>query len=92
MFTENLDAFFNTVTGLAKDATYDGGTAVQVIFDAAYLEQFAVAGVRPVAIGKASVFPANAVGKTLLVDGTTYTVKGREPIDDGAIVALTLRV
>ena len=92
MFAENLDAFFDTTTGLALDATYDGGTAVKVIFDAAYLEQFGVAGVRPAALGKASVFPANAVGKTLLIGATTYVVKGREPIDDGALVLLTLRV
>jgi hypothetical protein len=92
VFAENLDAFFDTVTGHAVAATYDGATAVDVIFDAAYLEQFGVAGVRPVAVGKASVFPAAAVGKTLLIGATTYTIKGREPIDDGAIVALTRKV
>jgi hypothetical protein len=92
VFAENLDAFFDSVAGHAVAATYDGGTAVKVIFDAAYLEQFGVAGVRPVAVGKASVFPANAVGKTLLIGATTYVIKGREQIDDGALVALTLRV
>lgn len=91
MFTENLDAFFNTSTGFALDATYDGVTAVKVIFDNGYLEQLGIAGTRPAAMGKASDFPAAAVGKTLLVGGTTYTIRGREPQDDGALVLLSLK-
>lgn len=92
MFSENLDFFLNSTTGLALDATYDGATAVKVIFDNGYLEQFGLAGTRPTALGKASDFPAAAVGKTLLVNATTYTIKGREPQDDGAFVLLTLKV
>lgn len=93
-FSENLDAFvaLKADGGLADPGTYDGATAVAVIFDAAYLEQFGIAGTGPQAVGKASVFPASAVGKTLLINGTTYTIRGREPIDDGAFVRLTLKV
>lgn len=90
MFTEDLNAFFDTAD-FAVDATYDGATAVKVIFDAAYLEQLGIAGTKPAALGQASVFPAAAVGKTLLIGSTTYTIKGREPLDDAAIVLLTLK-
>ena len=91
MFTENLDVFFNTGE-LATEATYDGSTSVNVIFDAAYLEQLGVAGTHPMALGKASDFPAACVGKTLLLNGTTYTIRTREPVDDGATVILALKV
>lgn len=91
MFTENLDAFLDPTSGHALEALYDGATAVNVIFDEAYLDQLGIAGTRPAALGKASTFPAAAVGKTLLLAGTTYTIKGREPVDDGAFVLLTLK-
>ena len=92
-FTEDLEDFCRLKAdgGLADPGTYDGATAVAVLFDNDYLEALGVAGTRPAAIGKASVFPAAAVGKTLLVNATTYTIKGREPITDGAIVVLTLK-
>lgn len=90
MFTEDLDAFLNTDEH-AVEATYDGATPVNVIHDAAYLEQLGIAGTRPVALGKASDFPAAAVSKTLLIGSTTYTIKGREPVDDGAFVLLVLK-
>lgn len=90
-FTEDLAPFFDAVFGFAVAATYDGATSVNVIFDNGYLEQLGIAGTRPSALGKATDFPAAAVGKTLLVNGTTYTIKGREPQDDGALVLLTLK-
>jgi hypothetical protein len=91
VFTENLDAFLDSTSGHAHEATYDGATAVKVIFDAAYSPELGVAGTNPIAIGKASVFPAAAVGKTLLVNGVTYTIRNREPQDDGAFVLLQLQ-
>jgi len=93
MFSENLDAFYNVTSGFALDATYDGATAVKVIPEDDYLEQLGVAGLRQAVRGKASDFPAAAVGKTLLVGGTTYTIKGREPLPpDRVEVLLTLKV
>lgn len=93
-FTEDLDAFLSTDDfGIA--ATYDAAaanTTVNVIHDAAYLEQLGIAGTRPAAMGKALDFPAaSAVGKTLTIGAVTYTIKGREPLDDGAFVVLTLK-
>ena len=89
MFTEDLDAFLNEDEH-AVAGTYDGATAVSVIFDNAYLEQLGVAGTRPLATGKATDFPAAAVSKTLVISGTTYTIRAREPTDDGAFVLLQL--
>lgn len=90
-FTEDLAPFLDPTYGFASASTYDGATSVNVIFDNAYLEQLGLAGTRPAALGKASDFPAAAVGKTILIGATTYTIKGREPIDDGAFVLLTLK-
>lgn len=89
---EDLDAYFDPVNGMGVAAIYDGATNVNVTFDNAYVEGFGIAGVGPVAMGRASVFPAAAVGKTILINGTTYTIRGREPVDDGEIVRLTLKV
>lgn len=93
MFTEDLDAFLDTTYGLAVDATYNSATAVKGFHDRAYLEQLGIAGTHPVFLGKASDFPESGtpVGKTLAIGSTTWTIKGREPIDDGAWVLLTLK-
>lgn len=93
MFAENLDAFLDTTSGLAIAATLQGGPVggVAVIFDAAYLEQLGIAGVRPAALAKATAVVAVDIGKTLTINGTAYTIKGREPQDDGAFVLLTLK-
>jgi len=89
-FTENIDAFFDT-DAFATAATYNGVTAVTVIFDSSYVEALGVSSVNPVATGKASDFPiSSAVGKTLLINSVTYKIRGREPIDDGALVVLQL--
>lgn len=94
MFTEDLDAFLDD-DDFAIAATLQGGATggVAVIFDRAYLEQMGLAGTRPVAIAKASaVSEADVVAaKTLTISGTAYTLKGREPIDDGSLVMLTLK-
>jgi len=93
-FTEDFSPFFDTVTGFATAATLQGGAAggVPVIFDEAYLEQLGIAGTRPGALVKASDVLQADVGKTLLIGSTTYTIKNRELVDDGAIALLTLRV
>lgn len=92
MFTEDLDVFFNVTTGFALAATLQGGATVNVIFDREYLEQLGIAGTAPMAVCQAGAVVAGDVGKTLTIAGTAYTIKGREPIDDGAIVRLTLKV
>jgi hypothetical protein len=84
-FIESPDDFLRLKSdgGLADPATYDGATAVAVLFDAAYLDTLGMAATNPVALGKATDFPAAAVGKTLLIGSTTYTIRNRQPQDDG---------
>lgn len=90
-FTEDLDAFLDSTYGHAVSATYNGSTAVKVIHDKAYLDALGVAGNNPVAVGKASDFAIpTAIGKTLLIGSTTYTIRNVRPLDDGAFVALEL--
>ncbi|MCR4332815.1 MAG: hypothetical protein NUV34_08980 [Sulfuricaulis sp.] len=90
-FTEDLSPFFALKAdgGLADPGTV-GATPVNVIFDAAYLEPLGiVATTNPVALAQASDSAA-AVGSTITISGTAYTIRGREPIDDGATVLLQL--
>lgn len=89
MFTEDLSIFFNSAEH-ALAATYDGATAVSVIFDHEYIEALTgVAGTNPIAMGKATDF-VDPVGKTLLISGVTYTIRNKRLVDDGAIVTLDL--
>lgn len=93
-FTEDLDTFLDD-DDFAWAATFtpttgSGGTK-NVIFDEAYAEAMGVAGSNPTAMGKASDFPTTTtVGGTLVINGTTYTIREREPMDDGAFVRLQL--
>jgi hypothetical protein len=90
MFTEDPDVFLDS-DDFAVDATYDGATAVKVIFDNAYLGQVDIAGTNPVATGKASDFPAGTcIGKTLVINAVNYIIRRREPVDDGLFVQLQL--
>jgi hypothetical protein len=92
VFSEDLDAFLDD-DDHAVAATYNGATTVYVIFDNEHrLAHDMVSSVNPVAVGKASDFPVSGapVGKTLLIFGTTYTIRDRQPMDDGAFVMLQL--
>lgn len=92
MFTEDLDAF---LADFGVASTLQGGTAgaVVAIYDEAYLEQLGVAGSRPVCLVKASAVAVGDITKTLTRTdtGVARTIKGREPLDDGAFVLLTLK-
>jgi hypothetical protein len=91
MFTEDLGAFFNAAEH-AIAATYNGAQTLNVIFDRQYLEPLTgVAGSNPVALVQTSALPdANPSGKTLQIGATTYTIRGVESVDDGAISLLQL--
>jgi hypothetical protein len=94
--TDDLPVFFALKEdgGFADAATLQGGEAdgEAVIFDREYLEQLGIAGTQPMALGMASRFAASDVDKTLTISGTAYTIKGCEPVDDGALVRLTLKL
>ena len=90
MFTEELDEFFNT-DDFAVTATYDGSAEISVILDHEFLQAVGVMGGRQTgALVKASDVAANPKGKSLLIDGTTYTIESIRPIDDGAVAVLEL--
>ncbi len=86
----DLDAAYESE--LAEDATFDGATAVRVFFDRAYRGELGMAGAEPLARGRVSEFASAAacVGKTLLISGTTYTIRNWQPVDDGGEVELPL--
>lgn len=89
MFTESLAEFFDP-DDFGEVAVYDGTTNKNVIFDRSYLQQFGVvSGAEPVALAPAADF-ASPIGKTLLIRGVTYTIRTREPQDDGALVLMKL--
>lgn len=89
--TEDIAAFLSPAD-FATRGRYDGALDVDVILDREFLEQQGVAGTQPAALARASVIPETAVGRSLVVDGTNYVIRGREPIDDGALVVLRLRL
>jgi len=90
MFTEDLAPYFD-LGDFAVSARYDSKVDVPVIFDRSYLQQLGlVAGAAPSALGRAADFASTPVGKTLAIDGTTYTIRSSEPQDDGAVVLLRL--
>jgi hypothetical protein len=93
MFTENLDGFLDTTYGLATSATLQGGAAngVSGFLDAEYIDTLGMAGTNPAFVCKASAVAETDIGKTLTISSTVYTIKNRQPIDDGAFVRLQLQ-
>lgn len=90
MFAEDLSAFFDPAD-FAHAATLQGVATVNVIFDRAHLEALGISSTDPQCLAQASAVAAGDVGKTLVIDGVTYTIRDRQPIDDGAIVLLILQ-
>jgi len=93
-FADDADDFLDE-DDHAVAAVYDGATVVSVIFDKAYTDALNIGGTRPAATGKASDFPAGdgaagSIGKTLAIGGVAYTIRNREPQDDGVFVLLRL--
>jgi len=91
VITEDLDVF---LADFGEAFTLQGGAAggVTAIFDAAYLQEIGVAGTDPAALVKASAVSAGDAGKTFTRVGTgvVYTIRNRQPQDDGAFVLLQL--
>lgn len=90
MFAEDLSPFFDTTEHATAAALQGLATPINVIFDAAYLEALGVSSTNPVALAKASDVAEADVGKTLTINSVVYTIKDRQPQDDGATVLLQL--
>jgi hypothetical protein len=93
MFSENLDDFLDTTFGLATAATLQGGSTggVSGFIDAEYVDTLGMAGINPAFVCKAAAVTETDIGKTLTISSTVYTIKNRQPIDDGAFVRLQLQ-
>jgi len=90
-FDEDLSVFFDE-DDFAVAATLNGTAAGNVIFDRDYLRQLGIVeGANPVALGQSADYDGtDVVNGTLALSGTSYTVRSREPLDDGAVLLLQL--
>jgi hypothetical protein len=88
-------AFAEDLTAFVRDADFSvaatlAGIPVRsgVIFDAAYLEPLGnqVEGTGPVALAIAAELGAVAHGQALVVNGTTFLVRGVEPDGTGMVL------
>jgi hypothetical protein len=90
MFAEDLSQFFDDADFAIAAALQGVGTPINVIFDAAHLEVLGVSSANPVALAQASDVADSDIGKTLTVNAVVYTIRDRQPQDDGATVLLQL--
>jgi len=93
MFTEDVDAFFNTADFAVAATLTVGGTpsAINCIFDRSYLDPLGqFEGSAPTAWLTTAVAGAVVQGDTLLVNATTYTVVEVMP-DGTGVTQLRLR-
>jgi hypothetical protein len=91
-FSEDLDLF---LADFGVPSTLQGGTAggVLAIYDEPYQGDLGMAGTNPTALVKASAVAESDIGATLTRTdtGVVYTIRNREPLDDGAFVRLQLQ-
>lgn len=89
-FTEDLTVFFDT-GDFAVAATLQGGTTVNVVFDRDYVEAVdRVSTTDPVCMARVADITASNVGQTLVISGTTYTIRDVQRLDDGSLVRVQL--
>jgi hypothetical protein len=89
MFAEDLSPFFNTAD-FAIAATLQSGSVVNVIFDQPDLAQLGVASTNPTALARASDVLDADIDRTITINGVVFTIRDRQPQDDGATVLLQL--
>lgn len=89
MFTEDLAAFFD-VDAFASVATYDTDTTVSVIYSAPGVDAFNIGSTAPEAMVIASAVDADPRGKTLVIDGSTFTIREFTPDLTGRVLTLKL--
>jgi len=82
-FSEDLTEFLDVSGGFAVTATFGVIGAVTGIFDRAYLESSGIAGYRPVFLCRASDVASAAIGETVTIDSTAYTLAERQPDGTG---------
>lgn len=88
-FTEDADDFL-ILDDFAVTANYNSGTTVTGIFSEEYVEVSGIESRRPTFLCELSDVSAVAHGKSLVVDGTTYSVVGVQPDESEFMVKLVL--
>lgn len=89
MFGEDRTVFFDT-DDFAVAGTV-GTTTINGIFDREYqLQGGMVAGANPIFVFDKDDEAAVAVGSSIVIESGTYTVKSKEPQDDGKTILLQL--
>lgn len=87
--TEDATEFLVT-DDFAVTANYESGTSVNGIFSKGYVEVQGVESERPMFTCALSDVSGIAHGKSLVVDGTTYSVVGVQPDETDLMVTLVL--
>ena len=94
-FTEDLAAFFDVAGGFASSALYDGTTTITGIFDDAHelaaLGMAMQAAAGPQFLCRAADVAADPVGKSLVVNGITYSIAEHQPDGTGMTTLILKR-
>ena len=86
MFAEELAVFFDPADH-GTEALYDGATVpINGIFDAEYVEPLSIESSGPAYTCAAADVPGVAHGDPLVINGTTYLVRGVKPDGTGVVV------
>lgn len=84
-FAEDLAPFFS-IAGFATAVVFNGALSVNAIFDNAYFEAEQTVGTQPQLTCKTADLATVAVGASVVVNGTSYTVANIEPDGTGVSV------
>lgn len=85
-FTETFATFFST-SDFGVAALWKGATSVNGIFDAAYADPLGVAeGSKPAFTCEAAAVTGVKHGDTMIINATTYKVRGVQPDGTGVVV------
>lgn len=89
-FTENISEFFDTATGFAVNAVYDGTSTVAGFYGASPGDAFGVGANVPEFVVASGDIAADPRGKTLVVESGTFTIREFEPDLTGRLTILKL--
>lgn len=89
-FTEPLEQFFDTATGFAVNAMYDGSVSVAGFYGASAGDAFGVGANVPEFIVASGDIDIDPRGKTLVVEDVSYTVREFELDLTGRLCTLKL--
>jgi len=89
-FTEDIGEFFDTATGFAVNAVYDGTSTVAGFYGASAGDAFGVGANVPEFIVASGDIAADPRGKSLVVESGTYSIREFELDLTGRLCTLKL--